>query len=374
MRPSESPEHEKCMSSRLQLALMMAILLPLSAEQRTGKSLTAVYRNRDFQITGVTVSKAGRLFVNFPRWSDHYLNAVVEVMKDGSVKPYPDEFWNRWDMKPDHAAKQFVCVQSVVADDRNSLWVVDPAAPLMGSVVPNGPKLVQIDLGTNQVARTYSFGPDVVKSASYLNDIRIDTIRKIAYMTDSGMGGIVVVDLNTGKAHRVLDADKSVMPEAGVSISVNGKPVLGPSGKPPQIAADSIALSKDREYLYYKALTGKTVYRVKTSALRQAGASADSVSSAVEKVADAFPTDGFWIDAQDRLYLSNINESAVYRLGKNGALEKVISSSDLEWPDTFSQGPDGAIYITASHINDGPKYNQGKDTRTKPYTVFRFEP
>jgi hypothetical protein len=49
--------------------------------------LTTVYTNNDFQITGVTVAKSGRLFVNFPRWSDRYLNAVVEVMKDGSVKP-----------------------------------------------------------------------------------------------------------------------------------------------------------------------------------------------------------------------------------------------------------------------------------------------
>ena len=42
----------------------------------------------------------------------------------------------------------------------------------------------------------------------------------------------------------------------------------------------------------------------------------------VEKVADAFPTDGFWMDAQDTLYLSNIKESAVYRMPKNGKLEK----------------------------------------------------
>jgi sugar lactone lactonase YvrE len=344
------------------------------SQEHGGRKLTEVYKDNDFQLTGVTVSKSGRLFVNFPRWSDHYWNAVVEVTKDGSVKPYPDESWNRWDLKPDTAEKQFVCVQSVVADDTDTLWVVDPAAPLMGPVVPGGAKLVRIDLATNRVTRVYGFDSTIAKPDSYLNDIRVDTKRNTAYMTDSGAGGIVVVDLVSGKAHRPLDAHPSVLPEAGVSIVVNGKPVLGPNGKPPQIAADSIALSHGGEYLYYKALTGKTLYRVKTSALRDAGASHEVVGAAVERVAETFPTDGFWMDAQDRLYLSNINESAVYRLVQGGAPEKVAADSRLVWPDTFSQGPDGAIYITASHINDSPRFNQGKSTRTMPYSVFKFMP
>lgn len=65
--------------------------------------------------------------------------------------------------------------------------------------------------------------------------------------------------------------------------------------------------------------------------------------------------------AQDTLYLSNINKSAVYRMR-------------LVWPDTFSQGPDGAIYITASHINDSPQYKKGRSTRTMPYVVSKFKP
>lgn len=85
-------------------------------------TLTEVYKNNDFQITGVTVSKTGRVFVNFPRWSDKYLNAVMEVMPDGSAKPFPDEYWNRWDRKQETAGKQFVCVQSVVVDDTDALW------------------------------------------------------------------------------------------------------------------------------------------------------------------------------------------------------------------------------------------------------------
>lgn len=42
--------------------------------------------------------------------------------------------------------EHFVTVQSVVADGRGSLWVVDPAAPNTEKTIKNGPKLVQIDL------------------------------------------------------------------------------------------------------------------------------------------------------------------------------------------------------------------------------------
>lgn len=346
-------------------------IIVLQAQQ--SKPLTVVYENNDFQLTGVTVSKTGRMFVNFPRWSDKYLNAVVEVMKDGSIKPYPDEYWNHWDKKGETAGKQFVCVQSVVADDADSLWVVDPASPLMAGVVEGGAKVVRIDLKTNQVSRVYRFGTDIAKPKSYLNDIRIDSNVHTAYMTDSGAGGIVVLDLNSGSAHRVLDAHPSVKPEPGVTISVNGKAVRGPGGETPQIASDGIALSHSGDYLYYQALTGATLYRVKTSLLRDAGAKSDAVAAGVETVQKTFPVDGLWMDPQDRVYLSGITQSAIFRIS-NGKMEKLVTDSRLEWPDTFAQGPDGAVYVTASHINDSPQYNNGKSTRTKPYAVFRFNP
>jgi len=221
------------------------------------------------------------------------------------------------------------------------------------------------------VARVYPFGSDVAKPDSYLNDIRVDARRNVAYLTDSGHAGIVVLDLNTGKAQRPLDGHPSVQTEKDVSISVNGKPVLGPNGKPPQFASDGIALSSDGEYLYYQALTGATLYRVKTDALRQGGQSA---AGAVEKVARTFPNDGLWMDAQNRVYLSNINQSAVSRVLPGGKIETVVTDPRLEWPDTFTQGTDGSIYITASHINDGPQYNHGRSTRTTPYAIFKFMP
>lgn len=337
------------------------------------RPLTEVYQNDHFQVTGISVSKTGRLFVNFPRWSDTYLNAVLEVMPDGSEKPFPDKYWNSWNLKPDTAGKQFVCVQSVVVDDQDNLWVLDPAAPLLASPVPNGPKLVEIDLSTNKVSRIIHFDPEVALPDTYLNDVRFDTSRHTAYITDSGHGGIIVVNLSTGKAHRALDGNASVLVEPGVQVVVDGKRLLF-DGKPPAFNSDSIALSANREYLYYKAVTAVTLYRIRTSILRDAGEAPADVAKSVEKVATTFPTDGLWIDSKDRLYLSDVTHNAVVRLSRNGNLETVAKDPRLQWPDTFTEGPDGAIYISASHINQSPTYNHGISKRTQPYGVFKFNP
>ena len=354
------------------ILLSTTFLAPLSVLAQTPNTpLTSVFQTDDFQITGVSVSKTGRLFVNFPRWSDRYLNAVAEVTSDGKMQPYPDKEWNRWDRKPETAATHFVCVQSVVVDDSDSLWVVDAAAPMLTAVIPGGAKLVEIELKTNRVTRVIPFGPDVAKPGSYMNDIRIDTKRGVAYLTDSGLGGIVTVDLHTGKSHRSLDGDLSVMPEQGVSIVIDGKPVLE-NGKPPQFKSDSIALSPDGEYLYYKAITAKSLYRIKTEILR--GDQGGRNSSGVEKVGEIFPTDGFWMDRKGNLYLSDVQRNGVTVRTPDGQLKHLVSDPRLQWPDTFSEGPDGAIYISASHINESPSYNEGKSVRTTPYGVFKFKP
>ena len=162
--------------------------------------------------------------------------------------------------------------------------------------------------------------------------------------------------------------------EPGIDIVVNGKPVRDAAGKPPAINSDGIALSPDTEYLYYQALTGATLYRIKTSLLRDPATKPDALGAAVETVAKTFPVDGLWMDAQGRLYLSDLTHNAVVRRSADGKMETLVTDARLQWPDTFTQASDGTMCVTASHINDMPRFNKGKSTRTLPYEVFKWKP
>jgi sugar lactone lactonase YvrE len=328
----------------------------------------------DHQVTGVTVAPDGRIFVNFPRWTEDTPVSVAELMPDGSTRPYPDEEWNVWrnarmsEVSPnDH----FVCVQSVVADRRGSLWVVDPAAPNAEKTVKGGPKVVEIDLKSNKVKRIFPMGAEVAGPASYLNDIRIAPDGRFAYLTDSGSpGGLVVLDITSGKAWRVLSDDPSTQFEPGVTVVTDGKPLRRPDGRQPLFNADSLALSKDGSMLYWQALTGKTLYRLPTSSIQSTAAAAQARP---EKVATTEPADGLWTDENDEIYLSSIADNAVKVINPaDGSVRRLLTDSRLRWPDTFSQGPDGAIYVTASHIQDSPWFHIV--WTDKNFTLFKFMP
>ena len=309
----------------------------------------------EHQVTGVTVAADGRIFVNFPRWTEDAPVSVAEVTGNGQVKPYPNEEWNAWrNAKKDEISPKdhFVCVQSVVADGRGSLWVVDAAAPATAQVVPGGPKLVRIDLRSNKVAQTIAFGETVAPQGSYLNDVRFSPDGRHAYLTDSGAkGALVVADLQSGRARRVLDGHPSTQPEKGVVVRTDGQALRRPDGRGVEFAADSIALSPDGRHLYWKALTGRTLYRIATEALDNPRLSAMELESRIERVGESEPTDGLWIDKHGRLYLSAIEDNAV-KVRDGGRDTTLVQDERLRWPDTFSEGPDGTVYVTSSHIQD----------------------
>jgi sugar lactone lactonase YvrE len=344
-----------------------------AVQPEQSRAYTALQQVAQFghQVTGVTVTERGRIFVNFPRWTEDSPVSVAEVMKDGSLRPYPDEQWNAWrNVRRDELdpSDHWVCVQSVVADGRGSVWVVDPAAPAVDGLVPGGPKLVRIDLATDRVTQVIRFGQDVAIPGSYLNDVRFSKDGKYAFLTDAGQrGALVVVDLAAGRARRVLDGHPSTQPEKGVVVSTDGKPLRYPDGRPVLFAADSIALSSNGAYLYWKALTGNTLYRIQTAALTDSGLAGKDVAARVQPFGKVGPTDGFWIGRRadtdsDILYITSIEDNAIkarnLAQGPAGGLRTVVQDPRLRWPDTFSQGPDGSLYVTTSRIQDSAFFNR----------------
>ena len=329
----------------------------------------------DHQVTGVTVARDGRIFVNFPRWTEDAPVSVAEVASDGSIRPYPDQAWNAWrNAKRDgmNPGQHFVCVQSVVADERGNLWVLDPAAPAQSTLVPGGPKLVKIDLASNEVKQVIAFDQTAAPQGSYLNDVRFSADGRLAYITDSGArGALLVVDLASGKARRLLDGHPSTQPEKGVVIKTDGKELRRPDGRGVEFAADGIALSPDGKYLYWQAIKGRTLYRIATGALDDASLPDKSVEGKVETVGENGPADGLLFDRQGRMYISAVEENAI-KVRKDGKVSVLLQDSRLRWPDTFALGPDGTVYVTSSRIMDMHWFKPENPPNLKT-TLFRIE-
>lgn len=329
-------------------------------------ALLSVVASSKRQWTGVAVAKDRRVFVNYPRWSDNVPVSVNQLLKDSSTLVFPDKNWNEW--KGTHPGDHFVCVQAVFVDKNNALWIVDSGAPKFQGPVENAPKLLKIDLKTNKVDQFFRFDDTVAPKGSYLNDVRIDTKRKKAYMTDSGLGAIVVVDLASGKATRRLANHVSTKAE-DILITINGKPFSkDANGKSRKINSDGIALDPAQEYLYYQALTARNLYRVPVKALVDDKLSEVELGKKVELVTKSCVADGIEFGSDGNLYLTSIEDNSIKRWSPatKGELELVAKDSLLIWPDSLSNSPDGSMYVTSSQINLGT-------APSLPYRLFKFK-
>jgi len=181
--------------------------------------------------TGVTVSRSGRIFVNFPQWGDK-VDATVAEVKKGKTVPYPNEKINRCDKGDQKDC--FVSVQSVVVDPKDRVWVLDTGSVGFGPTTYGGPKMVGINLNTNQIFKTIIFPQDVALTNTYLNDVWFDRI----YLSDYEHNAI----------HRM-------MPDGSIETIAHDARMLWP---------DTLSLAYDG-YLYF------TVNQIERQAAHQAG-------------------------------------------------------------------------------------------------------
>jgi sugar lactone lactonase YvrE len=343
--------------------------------------------------TGVTVSQKGQIFVNFPKWGDEVPFTVAEI-KDGKAVAYPDEAMNQTidtdnlTADNDYAAS-LVSVQSVLVDPADRLWILDTGSPMFKPTKYGGPKLVCVDLETNQVLKKILFPQNVALPTTYLNDVRFD-LRSgqegIAYITDSaqnGPNGIIVVDLASDESWRRINDHPSTKAEDLQSFLpiVEGQPFLvkqqkenGPMKLGANMGSDGIAISATGERLYYCPLASRKLYSVSTEALSDRSVDDKYVSKTVKDEGDkGGASDGLESDAAGCIYATNYEHNAIMRRNPNGEWETIVHDPRLLWPDTLSLASDGYLYVTANQLHRQARFHNGRDMRRKPYTLFRIK-
>ncbi len=316
------------------LILFLIMVINHNSNSQTYSIQTIAQSN--YQWTGIAISKSNRIFVNFPTWDVKSPYKVAELV-NGKEIPYPSK----------KANKHFVCIQSVVIDKLDRLWILDPANPQFKGVEKTGAKLFLYDLKTNHLLREYKFPLTTAPTNSYLNDLRIDTERDIAYITDSKLGGIVVLDLKTGNSYRALDNSS---PKLLANLDVIDFESTGIWSN--KVHSDGIELSTDGNTLYFTALTANILYSIPTDVLQNTKLTAKQRAESIEiENENNVPTDGMLL-VGSKLVMANLPNEGIWKYnlatGEGTTLEL---NEKIRWADSFAADTAGNIYFTCSQIN-----------------------
>jgi sugar lactone lactonase YvrE len=319
----------------------------------------------DYPPGNIAVSKDGRIF--FTLHPDGKPPVKVVELVDGKPRPYPSEEWQHENGSPAY----FQTILSIRIDRQDRLWVLDFADFGRGQ-----PRITAFDIATGKVVDQYDFPREVAGLGSMLNDFQVSPDGKTIYIAETSPivhhPALIVYEVGK-KSRRVLHRHPSVLPRKyliqapGRDMRVYGLVAL-------RIGVDSIALDRSGEWLYYGAVTGDTLYRVRTSDLRDESLSADALGARVETYAPKTLSDGITTDADGDVYLSDMEHSAILSLGPDRKLATLLKDPQLRWPDGFSFGPDGWLYVTCSSLQYVLFLPAASVREHAPYQIFRFRP
>lgn len=338
-----------------------------------------------------------------PPYQSSPLNYTVgELTSNTTEIPYPNAAINippggriNYTTTPPTGANTpdyLVAVQAVYIDSLDRLWMLDTGRPTLpdGTMVmsaPGGPKMVAVNITTNEVVQTIVFESDIAYPDSYPNDVRFDlrpnitaSGKGIAYLTDSsqsGRNGIIVVDLGTGAQWRHLENTPFVRAELGFLPVMWGDSIYSNNGMDPisfqTSGSDGIQISADGETLYFGPLASRTLYSVPTVNLRSNGTYSElKCQGSVSQHGNKGWSDGMEGDSNGIIYHGNLEASAIFTFDPTTGLETLLTrDSRISWIDTLSVASDGYLYFTSNQMQLLKSMQGGVAKTQKPYVLFK---
>jgi sugar lactone lactonase YvrE len=313
-------------------------------------------------IGNVAVSSDGRVFYTIHPESRPSGPKLLEWV-DGGPKAFPNEA----------AQILFDTPLGIAIDRQGRLWTIDH-----GSHGTGQGRLLAFDLGTGSVVHDHVFDSSVAQLGSFLQDLQVDSTGKHVFIADVSFWrnnpGLIVYDVERGKARRVLDSDRSVSPQDWLIRNPSkdmkffwGLVVLKPG-------VDGIAIDRQDQWVYYGAMAHDTMYRIKVADLLDGSLSDGALSARAQAVGRKPLNDGLSTDNQGNLLITDVEHGAVMRMTPDGALTTLIRSDRIRWADALSYGPEGWLYVADSAIPDQMLRSKAHMAAHAPYHIFRFKP
>ena len=323
----------------------------------------------DTVANGFAKTRDGRIFLPFSRIDGSAGPQVIE-WKDGKPVPFPAtvdtaQDWNGF-KTGDDPAKAFVRVNALRIGPDGALWIVDVGAPGLGNPkLPHGPKIVKVDLATNQVARVYDLDA-ATRDKSFVDDIRFHG--PLAYITDAGSPGVIVLDLASGATRRVLDGDPSMTAQR--PMTGEDHVLRGPDGRPVRIHADQLEVSPDGKFLYYQPASGP-LSRISTRYIDDPKLDAKQLAKHVTTFAKTPSTGGTAVDAEGTIYLSDVDHHRVLAIKADGSRSILLEDKRLLWVDAMWIDDAGWLYMPAAQLDRMAPFNGGISKVQFPISIYK---
>lgn len=309
-------------------------------------------------IQGAKVDSAGNIYVSTARWGGTEIPATLsKLVPDASggfaLEAFPSEALN------DIAnAAGLKAVLGFEIDRNDVMWILDQGHVAGAPNAAGDAKLVLWDIKANKELQRYEFTDEEADAkCSFLNDIAVDNDTGFAYIADSGIfcdplhGGLIVYDSNTNTVRRILDQSRFTNDEPNFFFNIDDRPVLKGGGM--RTGADGIALSGDKQTLYWTNLTGNHLYSLPTELLRAFDTNETVIENAVD-VAAVLPsnTDGMTADNAGNIYMTALSLDGVMKFDESTReVSRFVHHPEMNWPDTLAWGPEGALYIVSNHLH-----------------------
>lgn len=141
------------------------------------------------------------------------------------------------------------------------------------------------------------------------------------------------------------------------------------------MGVDAIALDTNSKWLYYGALHGTSLYRIRTADLLDPALSAAELGNRVEKYADKPICDGILMDDAGNIYLGELAANAIGVITPEREYRRLIEDPRLSWVDDFELSADGQrIYAIANRLHLSAPLNGGVEVGGLPSYIFELEP
>ena len=314
-------------------------------------------------IGNVAVSADGRVFFTVHPESRPEEHRLMEWTGDGA-RPFPSS---------DAQRELFDTVLGVVIDRSGRLWTIDH-----GNHGFRRPRLLAFDLASGKVVHDHIFERAIAPRGSFLQDLQVDPSGDKIFIADlsfwRGSPALVVYDVASGRARRVLERHPSVVPQDWVITTPAKRMVFFGGLAALKPGVDGLAIDPAGEWLYFGAMAHDGLYRIPARDLRESTLGPRVLAQRVERFSDKPLSDGLSTDLEGRVYITDVEHGAVMRVGADGVLQTLIRSPRIRWADALCFGPDGWLYLADSALPEVMLRSKRHIRSAAPYHVFRFRP